>query len=346
VAALVVAAGLGAGYVFVYLPGTNRPPVANISATSLAPATYQIVIFNGSGSTDPDGDPLSFGWRFSDGPVLSGVVVNRTFLTVGTFTVTLTVTDSHGAAANATKTVTTHPAPLRVGTNTPYPPFEFYSTTGVLVGFDIDLADAIATRLAYSAVWSNVADFNVLLSDVRLGAVDMAASAIQSSGSVGASRNTTIAFSNPYYKVLLPVLVRSSNNLTCPGSACTPAALANRTVAVVSGTVSEMWVRDNLVATNRTPSRDVLIFAGEGSAITALRSGTVELGIFDSLAGFGNLANLSLRLAGTIATGILYSLAFPRTAEGLALRDRVNTVLQALILDGTYAMFYQRWFGP
>ncbi len=116
------------------------------------------------------------------------------------------------------------------------------------------------------------------------------------------------------------------------GASDTPAALANRTVAVVSGTVSEMWVRDNLVATNRTPSRDVLIFAGEGSAVTALRSGTVELGIFDSLAGFGNLANLSLRLAGTIATGILYSLAFPRTAEGLVLRDRVNTELQALIL--------------
>jgi len=346
VVALVVAAAIGVGYVFVYLPTVNRPPVANISATSLTPATYQIVFFNGAGSTDPDGDSLSFAWRFSDGPSMSGIIVNRTFLTVGTFSVVLTVTDSRGAAANATQAVTTHPASLKVGTNTPYPPFEFHNSTGVLVGFDIELTDAIAGGLAYVPVWSDVANFNILLSEVQSGAVDMAASAIQSSEAVGASRNQTMAFSDPYYRVSLSVLVQSSNNLTCAGGACTPAGLANRTIAVVFGTASEMWVQDNLVATNRTPSNDIMTFASEGPALVAVRGGTVELAIFDNLAGFGNLANLSLRLAGTIVTGILYSLAFPKTAEGLALRDRVNAVLQAIVQSGTFAVLYQRWFGP
>ena len=37
----------------------------------------QLVTFNGSGSTDPNGDPLTYSWDFGFGSPASGAVVQR-----------------------------------------------------------------------------------------------------------------------------------------------------------------------------------------------------------------------------------------------------------------------------
>jgi PKD repeat protein len=73
--------------------GANRPPVANpggpYSGTVGVP-----VSFNGSGSTDPDGNPLTYAWDFGDGATGSGATPSHAYAAEGTFTVALTVTDN------------------------------------------------------------------------------------------------------------------------------------------------------------------------------------------------------------------------------------------------------------
>ena len=77
----------------------NHPPVANagqsVEATSPAGAS---VTLNGSGSSDPDGDPLTYNWTGPFGAV-SGVSPTVT-LTLGTHIVTLTVSDGHSTATD------------------------------------------------------------------------------------------------------------------------------------------------------------------------------------------------------------------------------------------------------
>ena len=81
--------------------GANNPPnaVATANPTSgPAPLTVQ---FNGSGSSDPDGDPLTYSWDLNgDGTYGDSTAVNPSFTysTTGTYTVILKVTDSHEAS--------------------------------------------------------------------------------------------------------------------------------------------------------------------------------------------------------------------------------------------------------
>ena len=76
----------------------NRPPLAIASASpiqGMAPLTVQ---FDGSGSSDPDGDALSYEWDFGDGSVnRTGVTATHVFADPGTYTVTLTVDDGNGS---------------------------------------------------------------------------------------------------------------------------------------------------------------------------------------------------------------------------------------------------------
>ncbi|MGX7826648.1 PQQ-dependent sugar dehydrogenase [Actinokineospora sp. 24-640] len=88
----------------VYQPG-NRPPTADL-ATTTDPATGTVA-FDATGSTDPDGEPLTYAWDFGDGTTGTGATPSHTYPAGPSFPVTLTVTDPLGATATATATV--HP---------------------------------------------------------------------------------------------------------------------------------------------------------------------------------------------------------------------------------------------
>src|SRR5437879_7367937 len=236
---------------------------------------------------------------------------------------------------------------LVVGTNTPFPPFESYDSNLNLIGFDVDLANAVALKLNYQIVWKDYQDFNALLEAVQFSGVDMAASSITSSGGVGAGRNGTMAFSEMYYLSNQGVLIKGGTAITCSSAGCTPDDLANHTVAAQSGTSSEFWIDDNLIATNKTPKSMVTTYPDVSAVLQALRSGTVQMVIID-LPIANNLASTSagvLKVAGPIYTNEQYSFAFPKTTAGTALRDKVNSALDALKSGGQYQTIFNKWFS-
>jgi PKD repeat protein len=64
--------------------------------------------FDGTGSSDPDGEVVSYSWDFGDGtPAVSGATPTHHFTTGGDHAVTLTVTDDDGATGTVTHTVST-----------------------------------------------------------------------------------------------------------------------------------------------------------------------------------------------------------------------------------------------
>ena len=85
--------------------GENQPPTAALVITSAAPAgdAPLTVDFDGSESTDPENQPLTFFWDFGDGATTSdGAQTSHQYITAGTYTTTLTVTDSQGASNSMT----------------------------------------------------------------------------------------------------------------------------------------------------------------------------------------------------------------------------------------------------
>ncbi|WP_295433562.1 PKD domain-containing protein [uncultured Thiodictyon sp.] len=92
----------------------NRPPVANAGPDQTAAVGTGITLDAGA-STDPDGDSLTFDWSFlARAPGSAAVLSNPTTLNpsftldrFGNYDLGLTVTDSHGASAADSVTVTT-----------------------------------------------------------------------------------------------------------------------------------------------------------------------------------------------------------------------------------------------
>lgn len=74
------------------LPPTNQPPHADAGPSQSA-NVGEIVAFNGSSSSDPDGNILTYLWDFGDGQTGSGANAMHTYNTAGNYAVSLTVSD-------------------------------------------------------------------------------------------------------------------------------------------------------------------------------------------------------------------------------------------------------------
>ncbi len=85
-----------------YKPVNKAPRAAFTTTTDPATGT---VSFDASTSDDPDREALSYQWTFGDGTTGTGKTVNHTYSAGGPVTVTLAVTDPHGAPSSISRTV-------------------------------------------------------------------------------------------------------------------------------------------------------------------------------------------------------------------------------------------------
>ena len=89
----------------------NEAPIAEAGADQTGDVD-EVLNFDGSGSSDPDGDPLTYSWDFGDGQSAIGETVSHSFAAAGVFIVTLTVADGGGLTASDTLTVTINEPPV------------------------------------------------------------------------------------------------------------------------------------------------------------------------------------------------------------------------------------------
>jgi chitodextrinase len=82
----------------------NQNPIANPDGpyTGFIDVAVQ---FNGSGSYDPDGDPIAYSWDFGDGGSGTGIVPTHIYSNTGIYTITLSVEDGRGGIGTDQTTV-------------------------------------------------------------------------------------------------------------------------------------------------------------------------------------------------------------------------------------------------
>jgi hypothetical protein len=108
-----------AGSVDVLYGTVNHPPDANAGADQTVPVSndncFALVQLDGTGSSDPDGDPLTYVWTWPGG-TLNGPTP-QIVLTLGTYTFTLTVDDGFGGTDtdNVVVTVVDRTPPVILG---------------------------------------------------------------------------------------------------------------------------------------------------------------------------------------------------------------------------------------
>ena len=88
--------------------GVLKAVMSAIPSTGTAPLS---VAFDGSGSTTPQGVVTSWTWSFGDGAFGTGPLITHLYTNPGTYTASLTVTDSNGASSTATGSIVAKPLP-------------------------------------------------------------------------------------------------------------------------------------------------------------------------------------------------------------------------------------------
>jgi Tol biopolymer transport system component/chitodextrinase len=89
----------------------NKPPIASFTVVCKGPSCT----FDGSTSSDDDGNITSSAWDFGDGTTAVGAIVSHTYAAVGAYDVRLFVTDNLGATAAGARNLVVVPLSMHVG---------------------------------------------------------------------------------------------------------------------------------------------------------------------------------------------------------------------------------------
>ncbi len=216
---------------------------------------------------------------------------------------------------------------VKVATDATWPPFEMVDeNTKELIGFDIDLMNAIAERGGFQVEFSNVA-FDPLLAGMGQCQYDAAISAI----TITEERAKTMAFSDPYFSAGQVVAVQNSTT-----DINSKDDLGGKTVGAQIGTTGAIAVEDMPDATLKT-------YDDIGLAYQDLINGQVDAVIADDGLARGYVAKNSdfIKIVGEPFTDESYGIAVCNTNTDLL--AKINKGLASAKSDGVLDDLTQKW---
>lgn len=234
-----------------------------------------------------------------------------------------------GSGGGGGKITTIEPGQLTVGSDIPYPPFE-YRQGGQLVGLDIDLIVEIAKRLKLNLPTDNIIDtnFNTIFGQLAGARFDVVAAA----STITPGREKEVDFTIPYYNSQQSLTVEKSSDVKTIDDLG-----SGDTVGVQNGTTGKDYAEKKLPS-----SVEIRSFPQGPDGYTALEAGQVDAVINDEPTAIAEIAERpSLTIAQRIDTGEVYGFAVDPNNDPL--RMAIDKELKKMIADGTYQKIYDRY---
>jgi len=218
---------------------------------------------------------------------------------------------------------------IRVATDATWAPFEYIETnTTEIVGFDIDLFDAIAERANLDVEYVNV-PWDPLLAGMATGAYDAAISSI----SIRPDRLQNMNFSHPYFTAG-QIITTLKSNTDITGNE----TLSGKSVGVQTGTTGDILAQ-SINGTN-VVGYDVI-----GDAFVSLMARQIDAVICDNPVAYGWVAKYdTLKTVGEVMSSEQYGIAVAKGKEELL--EKINTALDALLADGIIDELTEKWLVP
>ncbi|WP_174490619.1 ABC transporter substrate-binding protein [Paraburkholderia oxyphila] len=225
---------------------------------------------------------------------------------------------------------------IKVAVNAIYPPMEYKDPdSGELVGFDIDLGNAIAKQLGVKIDWQESA-FEQLLPSLETGRVDMVLSGVSDvPGRRGAADFIDYLNSGAQFYVLASA---QGKDIRQPADLCGKPVGTSRSTSFPADTAA--WSVKN--CTGKAPI-SVVGTEDTSSARMQLKQGRIVAGVqgSETLPYAMKLEPNTYRPIGE---------PFATSPEGIAfakantqLRDAVHGALEKLMADGTYGKIVAKW---
>lgn len=208
-----------------------------------------------------------------------------------------------------------------------YPPFNFYSDTNELVGFDVDVAREVATRLGVS-LKPVTTEWSGIIEGLRSGVYD----GILGSMAVTEDRLKVVNFSTPYYYSGAQMMVKKDSSFA------TPEDLRGRIVGVVTGTT----FADDAA---KLGVGEVKLYKDDTQTLTELSSGVVDGVITDRVVGVNamNSGKFEIQALGAPLRSENIAVAFNKNDETLL--AAVDQILKTMHEDGTLARLSVKWLN-
>jgi ABC-type amino acid transport substrate-binding protein/predicted Ser/Thr protein kinase len=240
-----------------------------------------------------------------------------------------------GAVAAIADTV---PADIResgklvVGVNVPYAPNEFRDAYGELVGFDVDLMNAVARVLGLTPDYRETA-FESIMPSVQSGAFDLGMSSVTDTK----TREQNVDFVT-YFEAGTLWAQR-------PGLTVDPANACGLRVGVAFGVIQEteeLPAKSQACVAAGQPPINIVVFASQDDVTNALRVGDVDAMSADSpVTGFAiKLSGGTLEAAGEVFDSAPYG--WP-VAKGSPLAESLRQALEQLMKTGEYRTIATIW---
>jgi len=227
---------------------------------------------------------------------------------------------------------------LRFGVDPTYAPFESKAPDGKLVGFDIDLGNAICDKLKAKCVWVETS-FDGIIPALRARKFD----GILSSMSVTEKRQEQIAFTDKIDNVL-PRLVAKKGATLLP----TAESLKGKRVGMEQGSTQEAyakayWEPKGVVVTTYQTQDQVYQDLVAGRLDASLQSSVqADLGFLKTERGHDYaFAGPLLHDPKTLGVGAAIGLR----KEDNDLRQQINKALTEMLKDGTYERISKKYFS-
>ncbi|MQT56573.1 transporter substrate-binding domain-containing protein [Pseudomonas sp. FSL R10-0399] len=225
---------------------------------------------------------------------------------------------------------------LRLGVDPSYAPFESKAADGSLVGFDIDLGNAICAELKVKCKWVE-SDFDGMVPGLKANKFD----GVISSMTVTPAREKVIDFSNELFSGPTSLVYKKGSGLSAD-----TASLKGKTVGYEQGTIQEAYAKAVLdKAGVKTQA-----YANQDQVYADLISGRLDASVQDMLQAELGFLKSPQGAGYEISAAIDDPLLPSKTAVGIkkgnqALQTLLNKGIKALHDDGTYTKIQQKHFG-
>jgi polar amino acid transport system substrate-binding protein len=224
---------------------------------------------------------------------------------------------------------------ITFGTDASYAPSEFIDTDGsTIVGFDVDLGNAIAAKLGLKAEWQN-AGFDTIIVGVDKGKYDVGMSSFTINSAREKQANMVSYFSAG---TSWAVAAGNANNIT-PDTAC------GKTVAVQKATVQvdDITARSKVCTDAGKPEITIQQYALQSDATTAVATGKADAMLADSPVVAYAISKTAgkLQQSGVIYGAAPYGIVLAKTNNDFA--SAIQAATQAIIDDGTYLTILKKW---
>jgi len=216
---------------------------------------------------------------------------------------------------------------LVMGTNAEFPPFEYRDESGDVVGFDVEIANAIADDLGVELIIEDM-DFGAIISAVNSGKVDFGIAGM----TVTEDRLENVDFSDAYFNASQVIIVKTDNT-----DITSSADLPGRIIGVQEGTTGDLEASE-------IEGAEVMRYRKGIDAVMDLRNGKVEAVIIDALpAAVFEEKNDDIMVLDEYFTEEEYAIAVRKGDE--AFLAEINRVIAELRESGRYQEIYDQYIG-